>query len=359
MSVLQVVSDTDRRGAQVSAVDLGAVLVRQGRTVTTVALAPGRQGGLDLPVLGDTAMSVPTLRALRAAMRDADVVLAHGSTTLPACAIAGIATATPFVYRQISDSRFWANTTARRVRVRAGLARAARVVALWHGSATVLQERFGVARDKVRVIPNGIPPDRFPAGGDPVAERRALALPGLVPDRFTAVFVGALVTEKGVDVAIRAVRELPDVQLLIVGDGADRAAFESLAAPDAARITFVGAVDDVGGYYRAADVVLLPSVTESMPATLIEGALSGRPAVATAVGAIPEIVLDGRTGYLVPVGDVDAVRDAIGRLASAPDTARAFGGAAREHCVDAYAIDVVADRWGAVIDQLGRHTRRR
>jgi glycosyltransferase involved in cell wall biosynthesis len=228
------------------------------------------------------------------------------------------------------------------------------VVALWPGAAAVLQDDFGVPAEKITIIPNGISPDRFPLGNDPPTARRELAVPGLEPDRFTAVFVGALVAEKGVDVAIRAVADLPNVQLLVVGEGTDRGRFESLAQPHATRIVFVGAVDDVSPYYRAADVVLLPSLSESMPATPVEAAMSGRPAIAAAVGAIPEMILDGRTGFVVPVGNADAVREAIARLAADPATAVAMGQAAREHCLDAYSIETVADRWAALLETVMR-----
>src|SRR4051794_10190147 len=131
--ILQVVTDTDRRGAQVFAEDLHAALVRRGHGVTTVALAPGVVGGLDLEALGPRRRSVQTLRELRCAARRHEAVLAHGSTTLPMCALALVGTSVPFAYRQISDSLFWAPDRLRRLRVRIGLARAARVVALWTG----------------------------------------------------------------------------------------------------------------------------------------------------------------------------------------------------------------------------------
>src|SRR5262245_36518288 len=108
LKVLQVVTDTDRRGAQVFATDLHRALLDLGDEVETVALAPGAVGGLDLPVVGPTRRSLRTIRAVRERGADADVVVAHGSTTLPVCAIATLGSGTRFVYRQISDLRFWA-----------------------------------------------------------------------------------------------------------------------------------------------------------------------------------------------------------------------------------------------------------
>src|SRR4051812_300012 len=118
--ILQVVTDDDRRGAQVFACDLHDALERREHVVTTVALAPGVVGGLDLPVLGSKRLAYGTLRALRRLADRHEVVIAHGSSTLPACALGLAASRTPFVYRQISDSLFWAPSRARRLRVRAG-----------------------------------------------------------------------------------------------------------------------------------------------------------------------------------------------------------------------------------------------
>ena len=123
MRILQVITDTDRRGAQVFATDLATAMQVRGHEVTTVALAPGKQGSpLDVPHLGTRQRGLSTLRLLRRRMDDADVTIAHGSSTLVACAVAGFPRR-PFVYRQISDSRFWANTLARRIRTAVALRR--------------------------------------------------------------------------------------------------------------------------------------------------------------------------------------------------------------------------------------------
>ena len=136
--VLQVVTDNDRRGAQVFACELQRALAEPGWQIETVALAPGRVGGLDIPTLGRSRHSLGTIRALRRKSRHADVVVAHGSTTLPVTALATFGLSCPFVYRQISDSLYWAPTRGHRARVRVGLMRAASVVALWDGAARTL-----------------------------------------------------------------------------------------------------------------------------------------------------------------------------------------------------------------------------
>ena len=129
LRLLQVVTDTDRRGAQVFATDLHGALASLGHEVQTVALCAGRSGGLDVDVLGPTRRSLTTHRRLRHESTDVDVVIAHGSTTLPVSAIALAGTSTPFVYRQISDTAFWAPDRFRQTWVRIAMGRAAAAAA--------------------------------------------------------------------------------------------------------------------------------------------------------------------------------------------------------------------------------------
>jgi glycosyltransferase involved in cell wall biosynthesis len=353
--ILQVVTDTDRRGAQVFATDLHAALVRRGREVRTVALAPGAVGGLDLDVLGPSRKHPSTINALRDASRDASVVVAHGSTTLPLCALVRPTTRTPFVYRQISESTFWAGSRARRWRVRAALRAASRVIALWSGSADTLHDTFGVGRHKLRVVPNGVPPERFPPI-DRATTPTARSSLGLDPRQPTVLSIGALVPEKGVDLTIDAVGAIEGMQLLIVGDGPIRQDLEAQARRVApGRVTFAGSVREPRPCFEAADVVVLPSRGgDSMPAVLIEAGLMGVPAVATPVEGIGAILDHGRAGELVPKNDAAALGRAIRRLVDDHDRARALCTAARRHCLDHYAIDVVAEQWDDVLFEVQR-----
>ena len=354
-SILQVITDTDRRGAQVFAVDLGAALERLGHDVRTVALAPGTVGGLDVAVLGAAAKAPGTLAKLRGEMKRSRLVIAHGSTTLPASALAGLGTGTPFIYRQISDSRFWAPDRVRRGRVRVALARATAVVALWSGSASVLCSEFGVRSSKLTVIPNGVPPARIHEGAD-----IDLTSLGLAADRLTVLYVGALVPEKGVDLVVDSVGADQRTQLLLVGDGPQREELEAQAERIAPRrVAFVGQAPDVGPYYRAADLFVFPSRGgDSMPAALIEAGMASLPTIATPVDAIPEVVVDGETGLLVPIGDQFSFEAAIRRLVDAPDTRAALGKAARQHCLARFSIETVAEQWGQLLDRHLPRSRR-
>lgn len=347
--VLQVVTDTDRRGAQMFAVDLEEALRARGADVRTLALTAGRNGRtLEIPAVGPRRLGATTLSRLRTAMDHADVVIAHGSSTLPACAIAGAGRGVPFVYRSIGDPLYWAHTSARRARVRLMLSRSAAVAALWPGSQRALVERLGVEEGKVAVIPNGVPAGRCPPadGAARASAREALGLPR---EAATIAYVGALAEEKDVQAAVRATGRLADCRLVVVGDGPLRAELEALARRHApGRVVFTGAGDPRAAF-AAADVVCLPSLSEGMPGVLIEAGLSGLPAVATAVGGVSEIVRDGATGRLVPPGSVDAL---VPALAETLADAGRLGAEARRWCLSRFEITVVAAAWQRLLERV-------
>ena len=352
MRVLQVTSDTDARGGPVFARDLHRPLAERGLTVRTVALAPGAVGGLDLRTLGPTRRHPRTIARLRRLMASADVVIAHGSTTGPACALAGAGVSTPFVYRNLGDPLAWATTPARRARTAAFLSRAAAVAALWPGAAEALHRHLGVPRGRITTIPIAADPDRLqPATPDQrTALRRDL---GLDPARPVIAFVGSLTEEKRVHLALDAIGDRPvpagieGAHLLVAGDGPLRAALEDRARRQRAPVTFLGRVTDPAAIYHAADVLVLPSRTEGMPAVLVEAGLCGVPSVATNVGGVGEIVTD-TTGSLV-APDATAA-DLAQALATVVDRRDALGAAARRRCRERFALDAIADRWAGLLD---------
>lgn len=352
LDLLQVINDTNRRGAQTFAVDLQTVLARQGVRVETAALYPGElDRRFEVPVLGSRRLGVKTLWALRRVAARARIVAGHGAGTLPALALATARGTTPFVYRNIGDPLYWANTAARRARVRAFLSRAAAVVALWPGSAKVLVSEFRVQPARVRVIPNGVPAERCPVI---TAERRARARERMTLPGQAAVlcFVGSMTPEKSLGTAIEALAALPEAQLMIVGDGPERPRLEALAASRApGRARFFGHLSDPTPVLAAADAVVLPSLSEGLPGVLIEAGLSGLPAVASAVGGIAEIVRDGITGALVPPADPRALAEGLRRVLA---DASALGASARRHCLERFEIQVVASAWRRLMEEVPR-----
>ncbi|HEX6788989.1 MAG TPA: glycosyltransferase family 4 protein [Gaiellaceae bacterium] len=167
---------------------------------------------------------------------------------------------------------------------------------------------WGVAPDRVTVVPNAAPlvPD-LPSRED-ARIRFGVDGPALA-------FAGRLTAAKALDVAFDAVAQIDDVTLFVAGDGEERA---RLAARAPENVRLLGPLDRRGvlELFRAADAALLSSAWENFPHALVEALAVGTPVLATRVGGIPEIVVDGENGLLVPAGDAAALTDAIRRFFS-------------------------------------------
>ena len=271
-----------------------------------------------------------------------DVVIAYGSSSLPASALASIGITTPLVYRGIGDPLYWSNTPARRLRTTVWLRRATAISVLWSGSADVLVEHFGVPAGKITILPNGVDSRRFPLA-TPAARREVRRRLGLSDDARVLACVGSLSPEKRVDRALEVVSRLDDVTLVIAGDGPERPNLAALAgALPPGKVHFLGTVDDPAEVYAASDALLLTSDTEGLPGVIIEAGLSGRPAIATRVGGVREAVAENRTGATAPREDLDGLVQAA-RLVL--EDAVALGTAARQHCLERFEIAVVARLW--------------
>jgi glycosyltransferase involved in cell wall biosynthesis len=170
---------------------------------------------------------------------------------------------------------------------------------------------WGLAPHRVTVVPNPAP--ELPALPSRDEARAALGISG--PALGTA---GRLTAQKALGDALAALARVPDVELLVLGDGPERAALERRAEElgVAARVRFLGAGtrEDVVALFRAVDAALLTSAWENLPHALLEALAAGTPVIATAVGGIPEVVVDGENGLLVAAGDIDALASAVDRV---------------------------------------------
>jgi glycosyltransferase involved in cell wall biosynthesis len=341
--VLHLVTRDQRRGAEVDAVDLARLLAGAGTEGTVRALAPCPAGRrpLGVPALGPSPLHPVTLQALRYEATRHDVVVAHGSSTLPASRLALLGTPIPFVYRTIGCPDAWARTRSRRARVRWMLAGSSRIAALCEGSRRDVLRLYRPRPERVSVVGCAHSAERYrPAtAAERARAREQLGLPQDVP---VVVLVAALSAEKRVPDAVEALRAVPDAVLVVVGDGPLRAELEQASRADRARVRLTGQLDDVRPALHAADVAVLTSGTEGVPGALVQAGLCGVPAVATRVGYVDEVVLDGATGRLVEVGDVPGIARAV---AEALSRAPAWGPAARAHCRAAFDPVRARDRW--------------
>lgn len=347
--VLHVLASNDRRGAEVFAIDLAEALTAHGYESTVVAVAASRSTTtVDARPLGRR-LGIGVIRRLRRLAREHDVVIAHGSTALPASALA-CAGVVPFIYRSIGDPAYWSARGLRRRRSSMFLRRACTIVTLWGGAANTLRDR-GFDPDRLAVVPNGVRPGCFPLITPDVRQSARQRL-GLPADARVVLYLGALSQEKRPDRAVHLGASRPALTVLLIGDGPESSAIGSAAA-GLENVRVEGPTPEPGRYLAAADVVIVPSDTEGVPAVAIEAGLSGLPVVASDVGGLASVIEDGSTGYLVQPGD-DAA------LARGVDAALAvgtvMGSRARAHCLQYFDIATVAQSWADVIDDVARPT---
>ncbi len=224
--------------------------------------------------------------------------------------------------------------------------------------AALLAGRERIAREKIRVIPNGIDLGRLPSFTLERASARVAA--GLDPARRLVAQVGRLTGQKDYPTFLRAAAmvaaELPDVDFLVVGEGEERAALETLAARlgIGARLRFVGLVHDVPALLRRVDALALTSTYEGFPNVVVEAMASGAVAVVTDVGGCRELVAHQETGLLVPSRSPAAVAAALMRVLRDPAFGRRLALAARRRVEADLAIERMAERTSAAYLSLLR-----
>jgi glycosyltransferase involved in cell wall biosynthesis len=179
---------------------------------------------------------------------------------------------------------------------------------------------------------------------------------GLAGATNVALYIGALAPEKGVDLAIEALTNLPEVHLMVVGAGPDLKSLQALSERVApGRVHFPGPLEDPVPAMHAADMIVLASRGgDSMPAVLIEAGLCGLVAVSTPVGAITDVVVHGETGLIAAVGDQDAITSAMRQLVTDADSRSRFGMSARERCLARFTIEATAPTWAQLLVSVRR-----
>jgi glycosyltransferase involved in cell wall biosynthesis len=208
--------------------------------------------------------------------------------------------------------------------------------------------------EHVVAVPNGVAPSPV-APGEPERMRRAF---GLAASDVVVTMLGVLRPGKGHDVAVAATAALrarfPQLRLLVAGDGPDRAAVAGLAAALGGAVVLTGHRDDVPAVLAASDVLLHPTARDAFPTAVVEAMAAGLPTVATVVGGIPEIVVEGETGLLVaPGAGADAVAAALARLLADPTLRRRMGAAARDRFEERFTAERWAERLRAVYEAAG------
>lgn len=214
------------------------------------------------------------------------------------------------------------------------LGRDDRLFGVGDGVRLALIDNEGFPRERVGVIYNGIDTAAFGDVGRLRQEARHELQ--LRPDDFVILQAARLDPIKDHATAIRAMARVAttrsDIRLLLAGEGSSASEIDALidALDLRSHVLRLGLRADVDRMLAAADVVLLSSVSEGIPLSLIEGMAAGLPVLATSVGGIPEVVEDGRTGLLVPAGDDEALARQILGLAEDPARREQMGHLGRD-----------------------------
>jgi glycosyltransferase involved in cell wall biosynthesis len=236
---------------------------------------------------------------------------------------------------------------------------ASRIIAVSDCARREYLGRGFASEEQIVTIHNGI--DFVPAPGSGAQVRREL---GLAAEDLVVGMVSALRPEKGHDVALGAVRQLytrfPNLRLLVVGQGELHEEIVREARALDGAVVVAGLRHDLARVFDALDVCLQPSRTDAFPTSIIEAMAASVPVLATAVGGIPEIVSDDRTGVLLaPPPRVDALALTLGELLEDPARRRRLASAGRQRYLDRFTAGPWVRRTRALYDAvLVRSSRR-
>ncbi|NOX63173.1 MAG: glycosyltransferase family 4 protein [Chloroflexi bacterium] len=214
-----------------------------------------------------------------------------------------------------------------------------------------------VPLERIHVIYHGIDAQAFArsAGNERAALRRRY---GVADDEHVIAIFGRLEPVKGHRDFLRAARRMlerrDDLRFWVVGEGSLepvlRRQVQELGI--AHRVDFLGYQNDVAPLMAASDLVLMPSRHESFGIVLIEAMSLGKPVIASAAGGIPEVVLDGASGYLVPPGDPDQLSRRVLEMLSNPGHAQQIGLAGRERVHREFTVEQMVEQMAALYHQV-------
>jgi glycosyltransferase involved in cell wall biosynthesis len=205
----------------------------------------------------------------------------------------------------------------------------------------------GIQADRIVVISNGI----MPVQVEDVDRSRVRKEMGIGADDPFLLAVGRLVHSKAHENLIAAMpavlKKFPDAKVGICGDGVLRSKLEeqiySLGLLDSVKL--LGQSDHVAKFLASADVFVMPSLWEGLPIALLEAMSAGLPIIATRVEGVEEVVTEGEHGLLVPIGNIEALADAILRLLADPELRRKMGGACKAKVLAFYTADRMCEQY--------------
>jgi glycosyltransferase involved in cell wall biosynthesis len=205
--------------------------------------------------------------------------------------------------------------------------------------------KLNIDAKKVFLITTGVDTEIFKPGDGKEFLRAEL---DIKEDDIAILYVGRLDLVKGVNYLLEAAKEIipnyKNIKFLIVGDGSLREQYESFAKSFSDNIVFTGFREDIAALMNIADMFVLPSLSEGAPNVIMEASSSGLPVIATEVGEMPEMVLDGKTGILVKSKDVNGLVSALKKLIDNSLLAKRMGKAGRKRMEEEYSWDIICGK---------------
>ena len=300
------------------AIELSVVSTRPDIAAELAGLRVGTDKCVVVPVRNkaDLPGILRHARAVRALRPDVLHVSSDNPWSAPYGLLAGLISRSPTVAVLHGPAPAWRRR--QRWLVRRVIGHLDALVSVSDASARAVELSLGLARGRVRTIYNAVD-----LGARDGAEEGA----STATDRSRPLVgaVGRLSPEKGFDVLVRAVAQLPGARTVVAGDGPERETLERLAHElgIASLVTFVGWVDPPWSDHLVPDVLVVPSRREGFGLVAAEALMSGIPVVASAVGGLPEVLEEGVAGLLVPPEDPTALARAIESVLSDGQSTRA------------------------------------
>jgi glycogen(starch) synthase len=222
------------------------------------------------------------------------------------------------------------------------------VVTISNYSFEKIIQHYNIDSSKIRIVPNGVDPEKFKPLQDATVARRQL---GLV-DEPCVLFVGSLIPRKGLAFLVKAaekiVKKNRETKFMVAGEGPLRSQLEKTLDSKnlSGNFKLLGNLKDemLSATYNCCDVFVLPSIQEGQGIVLLEAQASARPVVAFNIGGVNEAVRDGETGLLVARGNADELAGAVLRLLSDKGLREKMGSAARKFVVENFTWDLCAQK---------------
>ena len=365
MHIVQLITERERRGAQVFARQLSEQLMERGHQITFLSLykAEGNEMGapdgatvIDLGHARNIPLSPALLRDLVDQLRaePPDLVQANGSDTLKYSVLAKMLLWAdwPLAYRNIGYASDWVgDRPLRRVISKILLQAVDRVISVCDATRSDFIETYDLPSSKVVSIPIGT---EIPEEVDRSGARKKLSKVAGLPLDFSGpilVHAGSFAPVKNHEGLLRIFRrvldKIPEAQLVLFGNGPLWNEINNLVSQCGLEehVHLPGNVEGVAALMVGADLMLLPSKTEGLPGVVLEASAHQVPCVAYDVGGIKEAIRQGETGVLVPKDDEDAFARSIMELLSDSERRSDMGAAAQELVARNYTLEAVGKRF--------------